>query len=80
MARISLDCKKMMIAKGTIVGGCGYDKQNCSLGVIFTVDNQKDFFKKQVRYGGNHMPLVYGDYTEELVMLAEMLGLEPVIA
>ena len=61
--------------------GCGgVDSQNCSLSVIFTVDNQKDFFKKQVRYGGNHMPLVYGDYTEELEMLAEMLGLEVVRA
>ena len=80
MARISPDCSHMMIAKGTIVGGGGVDSQNCSLSVIFTVDNQKDFFKKQVRYGGNHMPLVYGDYTEELEMLAEMLGLEVVRA
>lgn len=80
MARISPDCKKMFIGKGTIVGGGGYDQQNCSLSVIFTVHDQKDFFKKHIRYGGNHLPLVYGDYTEELEMLAEMLGLEPVIA
>ena len=64
----------MMIAKGTIVGGGGVDSQNCSLSVIFTVDNQKDFFKKQVRYGGNHMPLVYSYYTKELEMLAKILG------
>ena len=80
MARISPDCKKLFIGKGTIVGGGGYNAQNCSLSVIFTVENQKDFFKKQIRYGGNHIPLVYGDYTEELEMLAEMLGLEPVMA
>ena len=60
MARISPDCSHMMIAKGTIVGGGGVDSQNCSLSVIFTVDNQKDFFKKQVRYGGNHTPHTAG--------------------
>ena len=80
MARISPDCKKLFIGKGTIVGGGGYDSQNCSLSVIFQVPDARDFFKKQIRYGGNHIPLVYGDYTEELEILAEALGLEAVKA
>ena len=47
MARISPDCSHMMIAKGTIVGGGGVDSQNCSLSVIFTVDNQKDSLRNR---------------------------------
>ena len=80
MCRISPDCSKLFIGKGKIVGGGGYDAQNCSLSVIFEVHDRKDFFKKHIRYGGNHLPLVYGDYTEELEILAEMLGLEAVKA
>lgn len=80
MARISPDCSKLLIAKGTIVGGGGFDQQNCSQSVIFTVNNREDLFYKQIKWGGNHLPLVYGDYTKELLILADILGLEPIVA
>ncbi len=79
MLRFSPDCKKMFVAKGTIKGGSGYSDVNCSLTVIFQVDNQEDFFTKQINFG-NHIPLVYGDYTKELALLGDSLGLEVVTA
>ncbi len=79
MMRFAPDCKKMFVAKGTIKGGGGFSEQNCTLSVIFQVENQKDFFNKQINFG-NHIPLVYGDYTKELVMLGEALGLEVITA
>ena len=79
MTRFSPDCKKMFVAKGTIKGGAGYNDENCTLSVIFQVENQKDFFNKQIRFG-NHIPLVYGDYVKELTLLGDALGLEVVSA
>jgi len=77
MARFSPNMKKMFIARGEIVGGGGYDSDNCNGYVLFRVASQKEFYKKQ-SYFGNHIPLVYGDYFEELIRLAESLDIEPV--
>ena len=38
-----------------------------------------DFANKQKKFG-NHVPLVYGDYVKEMVMLGEAMGLEVVTA
>lgn len=78
MCKLSPDCKKMFIGKGTIVSGGGYDKNNCNGYVIYRVENQKKFYQAHA-YVGNHLPLVYGDCVEEMRMLAEALGLEPLV-
>ena len=41
--------------------------------------DQADFFYKHINFG-NHLPLVYGDYTRELKLLGEILGFEVVTA
>lgn len=79
MTRISSDLTQMFIGKGEIVAGFGYDSDNCNGGFVFRVADQHDFFEKHVTFG-LHLPLVYGDYTEELTFIAERLGLEPVLA
>ena len=79
MIRISPDATKIFIAKGTISGGAGYEMENCDQGVFFNVADKVDFYHKQ-QYFGNHTVLAYGDYVEELKMLAEALGIEAVIA
>ena len=79
MGRFSPDCKKFFIARGTVKGGGGTDVPNCTLSVIFQVKNQRDFFYKQINFG-NHIPLVYGDYADDLALFAESLHLEPVFA
>ena len=78
LSRFSPDCKKMLIGKGTVVGGGGYDSDNCNNYVIFSVADQKKFFEAH-KFTGNHMALAYGDYVEELTLLAEVFGLEPLI-
>lgn len=79
MGRFSPDCKKFFIAKGIIKGGGGTDIPNCTLSVIFQVTDQRDFFYKQINFG-NHIPLVYGDYVDDLALFAEAMKLEPVFA
>lgn len=75
LCRISPDCKKLFVGKATIVGGGDYDLDNCNGYVVFRVADQEKFFKAQCEVG-NHLPLVYGDYTKELELLGECLGLE----
>jgi L-fucose isomerase-like protein len=79
LARFSPDCTKLFAGKGTIVGGGGYDKNNCNTYLLFRVADQADFYKKQLLVG-NHLPMVYGDHVEELALLGKMLGLEVITA
>ena len=61
------------------MAGFGYDSDNCNGGFVFRVNDLHDFFLEHATFG-LHLPLVYGDYTEELKFVAERLGLEPVLA
>ena len=79
MCRIDPTCEKLFVAKGTILTSMGYTQTNCSMGVFFQVKDSKDFFQKQAAIG-NHMPLIYGDFEEQIIQLGELLGLEIVNA
>ena len=78
LARFSGDCKKLLIVKGEIVKGYGYDLQNCNGGYIFRVSDGKKLYKEQARIG-LMLPMVFGDISRELEMLAEVMGLEAVV-
>ncbi len=75
VCRLSPDCKKIFVGAGEIVGGGDYDVDNCNCYVVYRVKDQDDFYEKQCEVG-NHVPLVYGDYTKELKLLGKALGLE----
>lgn len=79
LCRFSGDGKSMFVGKGTIVAGGGFDRNNCHGNIIYRVADNMDFANKQKRFG-NHVPLVYGDYVKELVMMGEAMGLEVVTA
>jgi len=79
LCRFSPNGDKLFIAKGEVVCGDGYTLNNCNNLVIFRVKDQMDCYKKQLQVG-NHVALVYGDYTEELIALAEVLGIEPLVS
>ncbi len=74
ICRISPDCTKFFVGKGTIVAGGDYDLDNCNGYVVYRVADQEKFYNAQL-YFGNHLPFVYGDYTKELELLGECLGL-----
>ena len=78
LAKFTNDLKQMMICKGTIVKSFGYDMNNCNGGFIFQVNDVHEVYKEQCR-AGLHLPLIYGDYTEELKMLCESFGMEAVM-
>lgn len=75
ICRLSPDCTKIFVGKGTIVAGGDYDLDNCNGYVVYRVADQEKFYKAQCEVG-NHLPFVYGDYIKELELLGESLGLE----
>ena len=77
ICRLSPDCTKIFVGKGTIVAGGDYNLDNCNGYVVYRVADQETFYKAQLEFG-NHLPFVYGDYTKELELLGESLGLEVV--
>lgn len=78
MCRFSPDCKKLFIGRGIVEGGARYLNKNCSLTMVFRVNDSKDFYYHQLDFG-SHVPLTYGDYADELKMFAETVGLEAVM-
>lgn len=75
MCNFDSSCKKLFVSQGIIAGGIGYTDINCSEGIFFEVSDSKQFFKK-MSLVGNHLPLVYGDYFNQVVELGNILGLE----
>ena len=70
------ECKKHLEGQRGINS---FHEMNCNLTVIFQVKDSKDFFEKQINFG-NHIPLTYGDYTEEIKLFAKSVGMEVVEA
>lgn len=75
MCRIDPTCTKLTVARGTIVGGVGYESENCSEGVFFSLKNLKAFLEGYY-WTGIHVPPVYGDCYDELIELGKLLGFE----
>ena len=73
--RFSPDLKKLFVGRGEVVGGGDFDKENCNNYLIYRVADQKKYFDAQMQVG-THLPIVYGDYSEELSILGESLGME----
>ncbi len=78
LARFSGDCKRLLIVRGTIVKGYGYDLENCNGGYIFRVSDRRALYKEQARTG-LMLPMVFGDISEDLEKLAEVMHLEAVV-
>ena len=79
LCRLSPDCKKIFIGKGTIKGGAYKEIPNCTPTIIFQVKDHKEFHDKQLDFG-THLPLAYGDHSEVLKLFAKSVGLEVVEA
>ena len=68
-----------MVTKGSIVGSGGFSASSCTLEVVIQLADVVDYFHKAVDFG-NHMSMVYGDYTQQLRALGKLMDLEVVEA
>jgi hypothetical protein len=79
LMRFNPQCDKIMVAKGTCIGGFGYNETGCSEGLYFEVADKYDYFHKQSEFG-LHMPMVFGDHVDDIKMLGRILGVEVITA
>ncbi len=70
---------QLLVIKGEIVGSFGYDEVGCRLMASVRVPDVARLYQKVHRLGfTGHHAMVYGDYTEDLVKLGEVMGFEVV--
>lgn len=75
VARFDPTCRKLFVARGTIVSGAGYHDENCSEGVYYAVNDIAAFNQGSITTG-NHQALVYGDVFDAAVCYGELAGFE----
>ena len=69
--------KKMLLIKGEVVRGLGFNGTSCSLGLEIRVSNAMRYFHLSSDFG-HHLAMVYGDYTEEVKKLGNLMNFEVV--
>ena len=75
IARSNPLASKLLLIKGEVTGSDGYDNVGCSLRAEVSIPETEKLIRKARNYGF-HYAMVYGDYTQEMLELADMLGLE----
>jgi hypothetical protein len=75
IARCDPLIRKIMLVRGEISGCVGHRDVGCSLRATIPFPSTRDLVKKARDYGF-HFAGVYGDYTEPMKQLAEMLKME----
>jgi hypothetical protein len=79
VARVDPTARKLLVLRGELVGSSGWDRDHlgCSVEALIRPPEGRldEFLKKRLEFG-NHLPWVYGDYTEQLAELGPMAGLE----
>ncbi|RKY00419.1 hypothetical protein DRP77_11515 [Candidatus Poribacteria bacterium] len=77
LARFDPTATRLLVARGEIAGGGGFDRIGCSLSAHVKVRDAVDLMHKEADFG-HHLAMVYGDYTSELKELGRMMGIEVV--
>lgn len=74
-ARLDPLAKKILVSKGEVVGCRGFREPGCKLVAILNIPNPNELLKKRADYGF-HFSMVYGDYSQELIELANLLNID----
>ena len=77
LARFNPTATKLLLARGEIVAGVGFDGGGCELGLHIKVPNVAELIHKQADFG-HHMAMVYGDYAQQIKKLADLMKFEVV--
>jgi hypothetical protein len=79
VARIGLNADKLLVMSGTLVASGGWNKNTngCSVTAVIKppVGQKMHFLRSRLNYG-QHISWVFGDYTDEMRQLGEMLNMK----
>jgi len=66
---------EMLVTTGKVIGMRGFDNTGCTTGAIVEVQDARGYQRKSSRHG-RHFAMTYGDCTQEIAHLANMLKIE----
>jgi len=75
VARFDPSGMKILVTKGDLITGIGNEGFGCEQSVTLEVPDCYEFWRSSQNYG-HHFSLVYGDYTQEIRELGDMLNFE----
>ncbi|MCS7306238.1 MAG: hypothetical protein NZ602_14165 [Thermoguttaceae bacterium] len=79
LARVNPLANKLLVLRGNLVGSTGWDQDLLGCSVVAVIrppqGRTDEFLKKRLEYG-NHLQWVFGDYSQQLAQLGQMLGLQ----
>ena len=75
IARANPGQTKILLARGEILEGFGFDKISCTLGVRIKVRDTLKLFRNAADYGG-HLIMAYGDYIEQMEDLSKVMNFD----
>jgi len=75
VARFDPSGMKILVSKGDVITGIGNEGFGCEQSVTIKLNNCYEFWRASQNYG-HHFSLVYGDYTQEIRDLGDMMKFE----
>jgi len=75
IARANPGQTKILLTRGEIQEGFGFNKISCSLGVRIKVRDTLKLFRNAADYGG-HLIMAFGDYIEQMEDLSEVMNFD----
>jgi hypothetical protein len=83
VARMNPTGTGLLVLKGKLVGSQGWNEDQLGCYVVADIVGKdsgttEEFARKQTDYG-NHLPWVYGDYSDQLKSLGELIGIDVVV-
>jgi len=72
LARFNPMATELLVTKGEIIGGGGFDEIGCTLRVYIKVKDVLKLFHEEINFG-HHLAMVYGDYVQDLKDLGEIM-------
>jgi hypothetical protein len=83
VARMNPTGTGLLVLKGKLVGSQGWNEDQLGCYVVADIVGKdsgtaEEFARKQTDYG-NHLPWVYGDYSEQLKSLGDLVGIDVVV-
>lgn len=75
VSRFDPTASKILLAKGTIEGGAGFDQIGCTLGLSLRIPRLMDLYQAHTEFG-QHLTVTLGDCTKEIRAAAEFLKVD----
>ena len=80
IAAFNSSLAKLLVVKGEMAGSIAYDEVGCRLMAVVRVPDVVKLYHEVHRSGFiGHHSMVYGDYTQDIVELGELMGFEVVL-